>query len=107
MTDAVVVFITAPSQETAVTLGRALVEERLAACANIVPGLRSIYHWQGKVCDEPEVLVILKTRRDLFEALRARARELHPYQVPEIVALPILAGHRDYLDWLAAETRPA
>ena len=103
--DALVVLVTAPSAETAAELGRALVGERLAACANVVPGLRSIYWWEGKVQDEPEALLVLKTTRGRFEALRERTLALHPYQVPEVIALPVEAGSAAYLEWIARETR--
>ncbi len=89
--EALVVLVTAPSAEKAAELGRALVSERLAACANVVPGIRSIYWWEGKVEDEPEALVLLKTTRARFEALRDRVLALHPYQVPEVVARGIEA----------------
>jgi periplasmic divalent cation tolerance protein len=104
MTDYIVVFVTAPEDE-AVDLAKTLVEERLVACVNIVPGLRSIYWWQGKVEDEPEVLCIMKTRSNLFESLRDRVRELHSYEVEEIVALPIVAGNPPYLDWIKENTK--
>ena len=104
MSDYIVVMVTAPEKD-APGLARALVEERLVACANLLPGLRSVYWWKGKIEDEPEVLCIMKTRSALFEALRTRVRELHSYQVPEIIALPILAGSEPYLDWIAENTR--
>ena len=104
MTEYLVVFVTAPAEE-AVTLAKTLVDERLVACVNIVPGLRSIYWWQGKVEDEPEVLCIMKTRTTLFDALRDRVRELHSYEVEEIIALPILAGNLPYLDWIKENTQ--
>ena len=104
MTDYIVVFVTAPENEAA-ALAKALVEERLAACVNIVPGLRSIYWWQGKIETAPEVLCIMKTRRNLFETLRDRVRELHSYEVEEIIALPIVAGNLPYLDWIKANTK--
>ena len=104
MTDYIVVFVTAPENEAA-ALAKTLVDERLVACVNIVPGLRSIYWWQGKVEDEPEVLCIMKTRTTLFEALRKRVRELHSYEVEEIIALPILAGNLPYLDWIKENTQ--
>jgi len=104
MTDYIVVYVTAPEDE-AVDLAKTLVEERLVACVNIVPGLRSIYWWQGKVEDEPEVLCIMKTRSNLFESLRDRVRELHSYEVEEIIALPILAGNLPYLDWIKENTK--
>ncbi len=96
----IVVFITAPDQETAAGIARALVGESLAACVNILPGVRSIYSWKGKIEDEAEVLMMAKTRRPLFERLSARVKELHPYETPEIIALPLTAGSREYLDWL-------
>ncbi len=103
--EALVVLVTAPSAEKAAELGRALVSERLAACANVLPGIRSIYWWEGKVQDEPEALIVLKTTRARFEALRDRVLALHPYQVPEVVALRIEAGSEKYLEWIAGETR--
>jgi periplasmic divalent cation tolerance protein len=102
---ALVVLVTAPSAEKAAEIGRAAVSERLAACAKVVPGIRSIYWWEGKVQDEPEALLVLKTTRARFEALRDRVLALHPYQVPEVVALPIDAGSEEYLEWIARETR--
>ena len=104
MTDILVVLVTAPSAEKAAELARQLVEERLAACGNVLPGIRSIYRWEGKVQDEPEALLVLKTHRDRFEALRNRVLALHPYQVPEVIALPVEAGSAGYLAWVAGET---
>jgi len=100
----VVVFVTCPNRRAAERIGRTLVEEHLAACANILQGLTSIYRWEGKVCRDPEVLVLLKTRRSCFPALARRVRELHPYSVPEIVALPVALGSPAYLAWVAAST---
>jgi periplasmic divalent cation tolerance protein len=105
MTDILVVLVTAPSAEKAAELARQLVEERLAACGNVLPGIRSIYRWEGKVQDEPEALLVLKTHRDRFEALRDRVLALHPYQVPEVLALPVEAGSEQYLAWVTGETR--
>jgi periplasmic divalent cation tolerance protein len=107
MTDAVVVLVTAPSADTAAELARTLVEENLAACGNVLPGLRSIYRWEGKVHDEPEALLILKTRAPLFEALRERIVALHPYQVPEVLRLDVAAGHPPYLQWIHDNVRPS
>jgi periplasmic divalent cation tolerance protein len=106
VTDALVVLVTAPSAETAAEVARALVEEGLAACGNVVPGLRSIYRWQGQVHDEAEALLVLKTERRLLEALKARLPALHPYQVPELLALPVEGGLAPYLEWIAASVRP-
>ncbi len=100
----VVVLVTCPNRRTAETIARALVEERLAACANIVPGLTSVYRWKGDICRDREVLTLLKTRRSRFAALARRVRELHPYSVPEIVALPLVAGSPPYLAWVMDST---
>jgi periplasmic divalent cation tolerance protein len=105
MTDALVVLVTAPTPERAAEIARALVEERLAACGNVVPAIRSIYRWEGMVQDDQEALLVLKTTRDRFEALRERVVALHPYQVPEVLALEVEAGSAPYLAWIAAETR--
>jgi periplasmic divalent cation tolerance protein len=102
---AMLVLVTAPTAERAAELARSLVSERLAACGNVVPGIRSIYRWEGVVQDEPEALLLLKTTAGRFEQLRDRVLALHPYQVPEVVALPIEAGSRAYLEWITQETR--
>ena len=102
-----VVLVTAPDAEVGARIGRALVEEGLAACANLVPGVRSIYRWEGALHDDAEVLLIVKTRAALSSALAARVRALHPYQLPEVLALPVAGGSEPYLDWVrsAAEAR--
>jgi len=105
MTDALLVFTTLPSADKAAEVAKVLVEERLAACANLLPAVRSIYRWQGKVQDENEVLVLLKTRAEHLERLKLRILELHPYEVPEVLAVPVEAGYQPYLDWLAGETK--
>jgi periplasmic divalent cation tolerance protein len=105
MTDAIVVLVTTPTPERAAEIARAAVGERLAACGNVVPGLRSVYRWEGKVQDDAEALLVLKTTRARFEALRERVLALHPYDVPEVIALPVEAGSAPYLAWIAAETR--
>ena len=105
MTDQVrVVFVTAPDPDTAAVIGRTLVEERLIACANVVPGIRSIYRWEGQVADDPEVLLVLKTRASRCAAVAARVKALHPYALPEVVALPVVDGSEAYLDWVLAES---
>lgn len=95
--------MTAPDLDAARELGRRLVEERLAACANIVPGLMSIFHWDGEVQDQSEVLLILKTTESVVGALVQRAASLHPYDVPEVLALPVAEGYGPYLDWVRTE----
>jgi periplasmic divalent cation tolerance protein len=104
MSDALVALSTVASLEDAERIARALVERRLAACVNVVPGLTSIYAWKGAVETERELLLVIKTRRQRFEELRAALVELHPYEVPELIALPVEAGHAPYLEWLQAGT---
>jgi periplasmic divalent cation tolerance protein len=104
MTDAMLVLTTLPNSDAAAELAKKVVGEKLAACANIMPAVRSIYRWQGKVQDENEVLVLLKTRQARFGSLKDRILELHPYDVPEVIAIPVEQGHGAYLDWIASET---
>jgi len=99
--DVVVVLVTVPSAEVGESIARAVVPEGLAACVNIVPGLRSIYRWQGRLEDERELLLLIKTRADRLSPLEARIRALHPYTVPSGVALPVVAGHAPYLTWVS------
>lgn len=103
-TEYIFVFITAPNEEEAAKISRTIVGERLAACVNIIRSVRSIYRWQGRVEDESEVLMIVKTKRTLFERLQGRVKELHSYEVPEIIGLPVIEGSKAYLDWLTQET---
>jgi len=98
-----VVLVTTPTPEVAADLARALVVARLAACGNVLPGVRSIYRWEGKVCDEQEALLVLKTTRGRLEALRDEVLRRHPYQVAEVLALPVEAGSAAYLDWVRAQ----
>ena len=95
-----VVFSTFPDAETARRIARTLVEENLAACVNILPDVESYYRWEGKVCAEGELLAIIKLRANGFAALESRLTELHPYEVPEIVALPLAAVNPAYLAWV-------
>ncbi len=104
MTEFLIVLITASNEDEAVHISQELVDSRLAACVNIVKGIRSIYRWKGKREDEAEVLMIVKTRRDLFAGLKKRVKELHSYSVPEIIALPVIDGSEEYLKWLQEET---
>ena len=101
---AIVVLITAGTEDEAYSIGRALVEERLAACANVLPGVRSVYRWEGRTHDDSEVMLIVKTRASLFPQIARRIKELHSYEVPEIIALPIEAGDDAYLGWIRAVT---
>lgn len=105
MTDYVLVYVTAASREQAVSLGRALVEDRLAACANIIPAMTSLYWWEGAIQEDSEAVLVAKTRADLADAVVAKVRALHTYSVPCVVCLPIVAGNPAFLDWIGAETR--
>lgn len=102
--DLVFVYMTAGSRAEAERIGRALVEERLAACVNILPGMTSIYRWKGAVESAAELVVIAKTRSALVDPLTRRVKELHSYEVPCVVEIPVGGGNPDYLRWLAAET---
>ena len=102
---AIVVLITAPNSEVGKQIAKTLVEQKLAACVNIINSIESIYAWEGKIYDESEVLLVVKTRLDLFEQeLVPAVKALHPYEVPEIIALPIQMGSKSYLDWIIKET---
>jgi periplasmic divalent cation tolerance protein len=100
-------YVTAPSREAALAIGRTVVAERLAAGANVIDGVASVYWWRGRLEEAAEAVLILKARAELIEPLTARIKHLHPYECPCVVALPIAGGNRDYLDWIAAETSPA
>lgn len=104
MTGAIAVFVTAPDSATAEKIADAVVTERLAACASIVPGLLSVYSWQGRVNRDPEVLLIIKTRADLFDKLESRIKALHPYEIPEIIGFDVSRGHAPYLAWIGDST---
>jgi periplasmic divalent cation tolerance protein len=102
--DCLVVFVTIGNAQAAAELARTLVGERLAACGNIIPSMRSIYRWQGEVHDEGEAMLVLKTTAALFDRLKERILALHTYEVPEVIGLPIVAGHEPYLDWIDTNT---
>jgi periplasmic divalent cation tolerance protein len=104
---AVVILITAPTADAAASMARTLVEEGLAACGNVLPAIRSIYRWEGEIHDDAEAMLVLKTERRLVPALKERLPAMHPYQVPELLVLPVEDGLAPYLDWVAASVRPA
>jgi periplasmic divalent cation tolerance protein len=104
MIETIVVFINCNSEEEAVRIARLLVEEHLAACANILSPVRSIYRWEGKICDEKEWTLIVKTQRKRFEELERKVKSLHSYSVPEIIGLPIAEGSSSYLKWVEEMT---
>ncbi len=105
MTPAIVVLVTVSSEREAETIATALLHERLAACVNVTSPVRSLYRWEGRIADDQEWQLVIKTQARLFEALATRVRALHAYDVPEIIALPVLAGTAEYLDWIQRETR--
>jgi periplasmic divalent cation tolerance protein len=105
-TGACLVFMTAPSAEAGEAIARTLVEERLAACGSIVPGMTSLYWWEGAVQRDAEVLVLFKTTAERVAALTQRAADLHPYDVPELLAVEVASGLGPYLDWIDASTDP-
>ena len=106
MNAALLCLSTCPDVAIAARITRVLVEERLAACVNRIPGVASTYPWQGTIHDDVEVLLLIKTTRERFDALRTRLIELHPCEVPELIALDIVDGHAPYLDWLRDQTKP-
>ena len=104
-TSAIIIFITASSSEEAQKIATALVEEKLVACVNIIPQVRSIYWWEGKVCQDDEVMLISKTKQSLFTTLMDRVKALHSYEVPEIISFPVSEGSPEYISWIENVTR--
>ncbi|HEX6067035.1 MAG TPA: divalent-cation tolerance protein CutA [Longimicrobiales bacterium] len=104
--DTLIVFTNLPDRASALELARVLVETRLAACVNVLGEISSVYRWKGEIANETEVAVLIKTRVAAYEALEARIKALHPYEIPEIVAVPVAGGLPAYLEWVAAETSP-
>ncbi|RMG67095.1 MAG: divalent-cation tolerance protein CutA [Nitrospirae bacterium] len=100
MSDFNLIIVTAPDEEVAASIAKTIVEERLAGCVNIVKGIRSIYSWEGKTEDEPEVMMFIKTRKSLYKPLERRLIDLHPYSVPEVICLELKDGSEDYFKWL-------
>jgi periplasmic divalent cation tolerance protein len=101
---AIVVFCTCPDASTALDIARVLVTEGLAACVNRLPAVSSVYEWQGQVCEASEQLLLIKTTPARYEALEMRLKALHPYEIPEIIAIPVVAWSSQYLTWLATAT---
>ncbi|MGH1363050.1 MAG: divalent-cation tolerance protein CutA [Calditrichia bacterium] len=99
-TNPILVFCTVPDHDTAKQISNVLVTERLAACCNLVPGIRSVYMWQGNICEEEEIQLFIKTSAEVYDSLEKRLLELHPYDVPEILALPVMRGLSTYLKWM-------
>ena len=102
--DFIVILVTTSSEEEGRKIAQALIEKRFAACVNLIKDLESIYRWKGEISDEKEVLMMIKTRKKLFRSVEDEVRKLHSYEVPEIIALPIISGSKDYLYWIDSET---
>ncbi|RHX92533.1 divalent-cation tolerance protein CutA [Leptospira stimsonii] len=100
------VYITAKNEKEALKIGKTLVEERLAACANILPKIKSVYHWEEKLVVDNESILILKTKSELMTELTLRVKSLHSYSIPCVVSLPLLEGNRDYFNWVLGEIIP-
>ncbi|WCJ23925.1 Protein CutA chloroplastic [Euphorbia peplus] len=101
----IVVYVTVPNRDAGKKLAQSIVKEKLAACVNIVPGVESVYEWQGEIQTDSEELLIIKTRQSLLEALTEHVKENHEYEVPEVISLPITGGSDPYLQWLKKSTR--
>ena len=104
LADVLVVLCTCPDEATATGIATALLAAELAACVNCVAGIRSMYRWAGQIRDDTEVLLVIKTRAARYGALETLVRARHPYELPELIALPVVAGSRDYLNWIAQAT---
>ena len=102
MTDKIVVLSTCATKKDAEKLARALLEERLAACVTVVPRVRSYYHWKGAIEETDEFLLVIKSSREMFAGISSALEKLHPYEVPEVLALPVVEGSANYLNWLQA-----
>ena len=107
MTDKVVILVTASSRRECRKIARHLVESKLAACVNMTAAVESIYHWEGKIADEKEYVLLIKSTRELFPEIKAEIAKLHSYTVPEIICLPIIDGSADYLQWVSESVKPA
>jgi periplasmic divalent cation tolerance protein len=105
MTEALVVLVTVPSRELGEDIAAKLVTERLAACVNVLGPIRSVYRWNDEICRDDEHLLVIKTGRERYLVLEQQVRALHPYSVPEVIALPVEAGSQAYLSWISDETR--
>lgn len=99
-TNYLMIFCTVPDTKSAESIASALVSEQLAACCNIIQNVRSVYSWKNEICDDTELLLVIKTTVDAYDNLEAKITELHPYEVPEILAIPIYRGSKDYLNWV-------
>ena len=104
MEDFIIILVTTSSEEEGRKIAQALIEKRFAACVNLIKDIESIYRWKGKISDEKEILMMIKTRKKLYRSVEEEVKKLHSYEVPEIIALPISSGSKDYLYWMDSET---
>ena len=104
MEDFIIILVTTSSEEEGRKIAQALIEKRFAACVNLIKDIESIYRWKGKISDEKEILMMIKTRKKLYKSVEDEVKKLHSYEVPEIIALPISSGSKDYLYWMDSET---
>jgi periplasmic divalent cation tolerance protein len=105
MTEFMVVFITASTFDQAEKIGKVLLEKKLVACVNIIKNIKSFFWWKGEISDEDEVLLMAKSENDNFKKIEEETKKLHSYSVPEIIALPLISGSKEYLDWIESETQ--
>jgi len=100
-----VLYVTTPTKDVATKIASGLLEKRLVACVNIIPGITSMYRWEGKIASDEEQLMVMKTRQSLFNDVAKFVKENHPYDVPEVIELPIEQGHKEYIDWIGESTK--
>jgi periplasmic divalent cation tolerance protein len=100
-----VALVTVPSKDVGRDVARALLDRKIAACVNIVPSISSFYTWEGEVCVDEELLLLIKTTESAFDELASTVKEIHPYDVPEVIAVPLAAGSKDYLEWIQEVVR--
>ncbi|ANQ10781.1 CutA-like protein [Plasmodium coatneyi] len=105
--DFIAVYVTAPGTDVAEKISNVLLEDKLASCVNIIPGVLSLYHWKGEIARDNEVLMMIKTRKHLFAKIVEAVKANHPYEVPEVISVPIHQGSKDYLDWVAKSVKSA
>lgn len=101
----VIVYVTAPNIKVAKEIGKTLVAEKLAACVSVIDNVHSIYHWQGKIEEEAEIILMIKTTSELISKIKAKILSIHPYEVPEIIVSPIIEGYSTYLNWISETTK--
>jgi periplasmic divalent cation tolerance protein len=102
----VIIFVTAPSEKIASQIGKMIISKKLAACVNIIPEIRSLYRWKNKICNDKEFLIIIKSSAKRFNELAVKIQKMHPYEIPEIISIPITKGSNSYMKWLSENIKP-